>query len=93
LREGFEPEAKIHLEFIQEKLLKIEGKTYGAGSYNLACSYSLYNDPENAKKYLQIALESGYIPPYELVKDDTDFKNVKDLPWFQQILETIPKFE
>lgn len=43
--------------------------------YNIACCYSLLNDFENAKIYLNKAIESGY--PYfnHIVKDD-DLKNL-----------------
>lgn len=56
-----------------------------AKSYNLACSYALLDDKENALKYLKESIEGG-----EFVKDlllDEDWKSFYDDPDFKMLIE------
>ena len=57
-----------------------------ASYYNLACGYSLANDIENGMKYLKSALEKG-LKQYELLLQDTDIANLRNLPGFSILLK------
>ncbi len=54
----------------------------GIAAYNLACIYSLRNDPEECKKSLEVARENDELPPLEDVENDADLANVSQLEWF-----------
>ena len=61
----------LYQQAIEKHLKAID---LGEGSYNLACTYALKSDKENALLYLKKSLENKEIK-VEFVKDDEDWKN------------------
>lgn len=54
--------------------------------YNLACCDGLDGNIEGCKEWLMKGLKNGKLPPNEHMKHDGDLKCVRDLDWFQQLL-------
>lgn len=61
----------------------------GSFAYNIGCSYSLLEKPQEAIKYLTLAAEKGYSDPANF-KNDKDLKNLLDLPEFKKLLKNMP---
>ena len=53
--------------------------------YNLGCSYSLMNQPDEAFEALTKAVELGYAD-YDWMKTDTDLNNLHTDPRFESLL-------
>ena len=58
--------------------------------YNLACSYSLLNNPSAALKAAKTAVELGY-DDFEHLHNDPDLANLLVDPQFQQYLKDVEK--
>lgn len=54
--------------------------------YNLACVYSLQNEPEKALDYFKRSLQSGY-DDLSHITADSDLDNIRGLPGFKIIIE------
>lgn len=54
--------------------------------YNTACVYALKGEPEQALRYLKIAVLNGYIS-LETLSGDPDLKSLRDLPEFKRLQE------
>jgi len=65
-----------------EKNIKIKDKIY----YNLACFYSLYNDTENALKYLKLSIKNGF-KDFEKIKKDPDLDHIKNTAEFKKLVK------
>ena len=55
-------------------------------TYNLACSYALVNDTDNALRTLEEAICLGY-RDHEHMIEDPDLSNLKDDPRFNKLIE------
>jgi tetratricopeptide (TPR) repeat protein len=55
-------------------------------TYNVACTYALANDLENAILYLRKALEEGFVMLHHLSVDQ-DMDNIRHTPEFQALVE------
>ncbi|MBQ2290836.1 MAG: tetratricopeptide repeat protein [Paludibacteraceae bacterium] len=55
-------------------------------SYNVACTYALANDLENAILYLRKAFEEGFVMLHHLSVDQ-DMDNIRHTPEFQALVE------
>ena len=58
----------------------------GIASYNLACHYSLRGNIEECRKQLNIAQENWKLPALGYLENDSDFKNVRKLAWFKELI-------
>jgi len=59
-----------------------KGKTY----FQLACSYALSNQPEQAIRYLEQAYQRGYKNTDNLL-NDPDLSGLKDMKGYQDLLD------
>lgn len=55
--------------------------------YNLACVLSRKNDADGCRKKLFHAKEVGTLPDKKHLISDNDLDNVRELPWFTELLE------
>jgi len=76
----------LYKEEIESLLQKAEDIKEGAGSYNLACLYSLLDDKNKALKWLEKDLQNNKTTKEEIEKDN-DFVNIKDTPEFKTLLD------
>lgn len=58
--------------------------------YNLACAYSLDNQPKKAIKYLKAAVKYGY-KSYDHMEKDTDLDNIRNKKEFKVLMESLKK--
>ncbi len=82
-----------HPEFLVlavEKAKHSESIKHGEGSYNLACICSLQKRFEESEKWLRTCIEYKTLPNRKHLEEDIDLNNVRDLPWFQDILTQAP---
>ena len=56
------------------------------GNYNLACAYSIKNEPELAFEYLDNAVDAGFFS-VEHMENDADLDNIRKDPRFQKVVE------
>ena len=56
--------------------------------YNLACAYSLDNQPKKAIKCLKTAVKYGY-NNYSHMETDTDLDNVRNKKEFKELMENL----
>ena len=56
--------------------------------YNLACLYSLQNRHKSCKKLLEKLVSNNQLFMSDLL-DEEDFKNVRSLPWFMDLMEKV----
>lgn len=56
--------------------------------YNMACSYSLAHQKEDAMRLLQLSIDAGY-EDYGNMKQDTDFDFIRQDKRFQKMLQSI----
>ena len=70
----------------EQKLLKANSISAGAGAYNLACVYTLQGKAAECEKWLQHSLEHGILPSREHLEEDTDLDSVRDKKWFKEFL-------
>ena len=61
----------------------------GSASYNLACMYALHNEGDACLNALENARDHGLVPDEQDIINDDDLKNVKQLPWFSEFIESI----
>ncbi|MFI5264207.1 MAG: TPR end-of-group domain-containing protein, partial [Candidatus Kapaibacterium sp.] len=54
------------------------------GYYNVACIYSVLNEPKPAIAMLRTSLDKGYSPG-AAINTDPDFKNIRNLPEFKAL--------
>jgi len=66
------------------------GTCHSDDLYNLACCYGQMGKVKPAAKYLQLSVDTGF-DDVEHIKDDPDFKKVKNSPIFQMTLDRIGK--
>ena len=66
-------------------------KTQPNKTYNLACYYALIRDSEKSKINLLHAEKHDTLPKNSLkyLKEDTDLDNVRNEPWFTELLERL----
>jgi len=64
-------------------------------TYNLACYYSLKNQQENAKIHLLHTEQHNTLPlnPYKHLNEDKDLDNIRNEPWFIELLERLKEKE
>lgn len=67
-----------------QRLIQLRPKDYVA-HYNLACSYALMNQPDEAIKTLRRAVELGY-RDFRYMKQDRDLESIRRDPRFKQLL-------
>lgn len=72
---------------IESILKKAEAIKEGAGSYNLACLYSLLNQRDIALTWLENDLKHDPAPNKEEILSDLDFNNIKSDPQFKELLD------
>ncbi|MGH1401633.1 MAG: TPR end-of-group domain-containing protein, partial [Acinetobacter tandoii] len=81
-------ESLFEKAFVQyESALKIQPNE----TYNLACYYALIRDSEKSKINLLHAEKHDTLPKNSLkyLKEDTDLDNVRNEPWFTELLERL----
>lgn len=59
-------------------------------AYNAACLYSLMNRPDDALKYLEMALKDDF-KEFKHIEYDTDLDNIRQLPAFKELIEKYKK--
>ncbi|MFL5341724.1 MAG: TPR end-of-group domain-containing protein [Gemmataceae bacterium] len=69
---------------IDKQLIQLRPADYLA-HYNLACSYALLKQPEQAIRTLRKAVELGY-RDFRYMKQDRDLESIRRDPRFKQIL-------
>lgn len=69
-----------------EKFIAADALEKGIASYNLACFYSLQGKVEECRKQLNIAQENWKLPALGYLENDPDFKNVRKLAWFKELI-------
>jgi len=85
MRGQYEAGLKIDLKLVE--LLPEDSTAH----YNLACSYSLLGELDQAIEELHVAIEFGYDDP-EFMESDPDLENVRNHRRFEEIL-TIMNYE
>lgn len=76
---------KSYKDEIESILLKAEAIKEGAGSYNLACLYSLLDQKDVALTWFEKSLRFNN-PGKEHISTDPDFNNIKSDPQFNELL-------
>jgi len=61
----------------------------GSASYNLACIYALQNEGNACLKALENARDHGLVPDEQDILNDDDLKNVKQLAWFAEYINSL----
>jgi len=61
----------------------------GSASYNLACIYALQNEANACLKALENARDHGLVPDEQDIINDDDLKNVKQMPWFAEYINSL----
>jgi tetratricopeptide (TPR) repeat protein len=61
----------------------------GSASYNLACIYALQNKGDACLKALENARNHGLVPDEQNIITDDDLKNVNELSWFAEFIESL----
>lgn len=72
---------------IESILLKAEAIKEGAGSYNLACLYSVFDQKDIALNWLEKSLRFNSAPNKEHISTDSDLDNIKSDPRFNELLD------
>jgi len=65
----------------------------GSSAYNLACLYALQNKQDACLKSLEAARDCGLLPDEQNIINDADLKNVKQLPWFSELITSLAEKE
>lgn len=60
--------------------------------YNLACTYSLINNKQEALKYLRLAVNNGF-NQVSLLKTDSDLTNIRSEKQFDEIMHSVKSIE
>lgn len=68
-----------------QKLLELNPK-HKWGHYNMICLMALQDEPEEAFNWMEKTLELGF-SDHQLLNEETDLKNIKDLPRFKVLME------
>jgi len=58
--------------------------------YNIACIYSLMNNPDSAIKWLERSIDCGF-KDFDHMKEDADLDNIRSNPEYVKLLEHAPK--
>ncbi|KAL0488990.1 hypothetical protein AKO1_013428 [Acrasis kona] len=69
-----------------EGFLKLKNK--GLSLYNMSCLNAVFCKEDEARKYLFDAYEMEILTVEKLC-EDTDFDNVRDKPWFRELVELV----
>ena len=77
----------------KESFEKAETVQKGSASYNLACIFALQNEGDACLKALENAREHGLVPDEKDIINDSDLTNVKQLPWFDEFIESLKEEE
>ncbi len=56
--------------------------------YNLACLEALVGEERMSREWILKSQASGVLPSREHIANDTDFDNMRDREWFQELLAT-----
>ena len=72
---------------IESVLTKAESLKKGAGSYNLACLYSLLNDKVKTFECLEKSLQYKERLSRDYYEQDEDFNNIKEESQFKSLLD------
>ncbi|MBI2470548.1 MAG: hypothetical protein HYV59_04820, partial [Planctomycetes bacterium] len=74
--------------FAQSKdmLLKTESNLPGSAAYNIACWCAIRGQEDECKEWLEKCINLGVMPSRQHLKEDRDFENVREKPWFKAIL-------
>lgn len=61
----------------------------GIGNFNLACYYSLQNQPEKAFPHFEVSLETGFLNFFDMhyIDHDADIDVLRDDPRYEQIMQ------
>ena len=71
-----------------EKVLEIGGTPSSYAAYNIACNYALLGEKEQALKWLEKALDSGF-PDLMHVQSDTDLQGLRSDARFQKLVGSV----
>lgn len=72
----------------------LQAKVLGhANLYNLACLRAIQSRADEARELLLQTREAGYLPDYEHLGTDKDLNGLRELEWFQQLLEEVRQQE
>jgi len=75
----------VEAEKVLLKALELEPSK----TYNLACLKALQGKTNESRKFIEVAKESGNLPDLNHLGSDLDLDNLRDLPWFQELLAEI----
>lgn len=69
-----------------ERLHLLEAKAPGTHAYDLACMFSMLNEKDHCQHWLSVCIEKGTLSDREHLENDSDLDNVRNEPWFEEIL-------
>lgn len=81
-------EAEALLAEAETKLRQAEALTPGGGAYNLACVAALSDRADDCRSWLETARQNRRLPDRAHLEADHDLDPVRDLGWFQALLDT-----
>jgi len=79
---------KTYLEKAQE-VIEQRRKLKPNELYNLACLHSLLNQKEKCKENLLHCKTAKTLPDKNHLTNDQDMENVRDEPWFKELIDSI----
>jgi tetratricopeptide (TPR) repeat protein len=84
MKEGKEADDLFNQSF--EKLIKAEKIKGGAGTYNIACLYSLKGNVNESLAWLEKCLKNNSIPSRSHILADSDLDNIKNKDEFLTLI-------
>lgn len=56
-------------------------------TYNLSCISSILHNYDQSQVWFIKTFENGLLPPNSFLEEDSDLDNVRDFPWFKEIMK------
>ncbi|MBL8658784.1 MAG: hypothetical protein JNM75_03395 [Rhodospirillales bacterium] len=82
-------QATALLNEAEDKLRQAEALKAGGGAYNLACVAALRGQPEECRRWLEVARKHGTLPERPHIEADTDLESVRGCDWFRAFLDSL----
>jgi hypothetical protein len=60
-------------------------------TYNLACTYALLGRVDDCRAALEAGAKAGTLPTVDHIAKDDDLKSIRELPWFDELIERLRK--
>lgn len=88
--QGDEREAKLNEA---ERVLLLAKEKGLKSPYNLACLRAVQQRPDEARALLEETRSAGLLPDFAHLSSDRDLENLRELDWFQALLEEVKQQE